>query len=706
MNGKQRLAEGKPGRFPVQPASPATRQRFPDAVRHHQAGRFREAAHLCRAILARDPQHADGLHLLGLIAHQMGQQGSAVDLVRRAIAINAKAAAYHSNLGNLLKAQGQLAEAVTCYRKALTLEPDFADAHFNLGIALAEQGKLEEAIACFRRVLALRPDFPGANDTLGDALMARQRLDEAVACYRNSVNLRPDFPSGHFNLGNALARRGRPDEAIGCYRRALDLSPDFLEAQNNLGNVLRELGRLDEAAACYRAVLDVRPDSPEVANNLGIVLDEQGRLDEAVACYRRVLALRPHLPEAHNNLGHALDRQGRLDEAIACFRGALGVRPDFPRAHYNLGNTLAAQRRLDEAVTCYDKALSLTPDYPEAHNNRGKVLREQGRLDEAVAALRRAVDLKPDFADAHGNLAIALLARGDWTAGWQEYEWRWKTPPMIKARRDFAQPQWRGQAAEGQTLLVHAEQGLGDTVQFCRYASLAAARGLRVVVEVQKPLVRLLRGLPGVDAVVGRGETLPDFDLHCPMLSMPLALGTTLATIPRTSAYLHADEAQVAAWRTRLATGTGQGPRIGLVWAGSAKLASDARRSVAPGRLAPLFGVPRLQFFSLQKAGPPAPGSFPLTDFMNEMEDFADTAALVTALDLVISVDTAVAHLAAALGKPVWLLDRFDPDWRWFAGQRNSPWYPTLRRYRQPHHGDWDSVLAEVVHDLRSLAEV
>jgi tetratricopeptide (TPR) repeat protein len=508
----------------------------------------------------------------------------------------------------------------------------------------------------------------------------------------------------HFNLGNALVRLGQPDEAIGCYRKTLDLRPDFLEAQNNLGNLLREQGRLEGAVACYRRVLDLRPNSPDVANNLGIALGEQGRLSEAVACYRRVLELRPDLPEAHNNLGHALERQGRLDEAIACFRGALHRRPDFPKALYNLGNTLAAQRRLDEAVVCYRKALQLSPDYTEACNNLGNVLREQGRLDDAVTWLRRAVALQPDFADAHGNLALALLAQGDWAAGWKEYEWRWQTPPMIGSRRGFAQPQWCGEPAAGLTLLVHAEQGLGDTLQFCRYASLAAARGLRVVVEAQKPLVRLLLSLDGVQAVVARGDGLPDFDLHCPMLSMPLALGTTPATIPPAPSYLRADAAEVASWRTRLAALGNRGPRIGLVWAGSPGLPSDRRRSIGPERLAPLLGVPGVHLFSLQKTGPAAPEAFPLTDFMDEVADFAATAALVANLDLVVSVDTAVAHLAAAMGRPVWLLDRFDPDWRWLAGGRDSPWYPTLRLFRQPHPGDWDSVLAEVVRDLRKLA--
>jgi hypothetical protein len=274
---------------------------------------------------------------------------------------------------------------------------------------------------------------------------------------------------------------------------------------------------------------------------------------------------------------------------------------------------------------------------------------------------------------------------------------------MAGSQRTFKQAQWTGEPARGQTLLIYAEQGFGDSLQFCRYATLAAKRGLRVILEVQAPLVRLLRTLPGVDQVMALGEPLPDFDVHCPMMSLPLAFATTVETIPGSAAYLRADPMQVAVWQTRLDGMPQRGPRIGLVWAGSAMLTADRRRSINPEKLAPLFRLSGFHFFSVQKSGQAAPSDFPLTDYMDEMDDFADTAALIANLDLVISVDTAVAHLAAALGKPVWLLDRFDHDWRWLTGRRDSPWYPTLRLYRQPQRGDWDAVLAEVLHDLDAL---
>ncbi|HTJ90248.1 MAG TPA: glycosyltransferase family 9 protein [Acidocella sp.] len=304
---------------------------------------------------------------------------------------------------------------------------------------------------------------------------------------------------------------------------------------------------------------------------------------------------------------------------------------------------------------------------------------------------------------------MALLAQGNMEMGWEEYEWRWKTRHLLSEQRKFSQPQWHGERADGQTLLIHAEQGFGDTLQFCRYAPLAAARGLRVILEVQKPLLRLLRGLPGIDLVIAHGDQLPPFDLHSPLLSLPRAFGTRLESIPNEVPYLHAEAVAAAHWRTRLDQIANQGPKIGIVWAGrpynhsSSLMAIDRRRSMSPEFLAPLFEISGLKFFSLQKSGPGASGAFPLIDLMKEVDDFADTAALVTNLDLVISVDTAVAHLAAALGKQVWLMNRFDSCWRWLEERRDSPWYPTLRLYRQSQPGAWGSVINEIGCDLRNF---
>jgi hypothetical protein len=469
---------------------------------------------------------------------------------------------------------------------------------------------------------------------------------------------------------------------------------------------LLSAGRHVELESRTRLMAEQYPNSGLVWKVLGFSLKAQGK--DALSAFQKATQFSPNDPETHHNLGVVLEGRGQLDAAAASYSRALALKPNLAEAHHSLGNTLQTLGQLDGAVASYHRALAIRPNHAETHHNLGLALQALDQLDAAAASYRQALAIKPDLVPTHVNLAVTLLARGDLPAGWEEFEWRWKTPLNSKLRRDFAQLQWRGEDARGRTLLLHAEHGFGDTLHFCRYATLAAARGLRVIVEVQRPLVRLLRTLPGVDLVIERGCELPAFDLHCSMFSMPLALRTTLATIPYAASYLQAHKAQAAAWQTRLAALPDQGPRIGLVWAGNPRLDSPdwatlRLRSVAPERLAPLFDLPGLHFFSLQKGGVAAPEDFPLTDFMNEMQDFADTAALIANLDLVISVDTAIAHLAAALGKPVWVLNCFNPCWRWLRGRQDSPWYPSLRLFRQPKPGDWQAVIEKVRGELIRL---
>ncbi len=492
-------------------------------------------------------------------------------------------------------------------------------------------------------------------------------------------------------------RAGRLSLAEQIYRQVIEIDPAHADSLHLLGMLADQTGRQAAAVALISHAIALASGIAPYHNSLGNAHRGLGDFDAAATCYGRAIALRPDLPEAHNNLGIVFKEQGALDAATACFQRAITLRPDQPEASNNLGTVLMLRGDVIQAATCFRAAVALRPDYAEAHSNLGTALQEQGQTAEAIVCYRQALAHDPHLADAHFGLGTVLLAQGEMPAGWAAYEWRWKTPQMRVRWRHFRQPQWRGEDAANRTLLIHAEQGFGDTLQFCRYAPLAAAAGFRVILEVQQPLVRLLKGLPGVDAVIAQSDALPPFDFHCPLLSMPLAFGTTLATIPSAPTYLQADPARVDEWRGRLVA-RGEGPRIGLVWAGAPSMKTDARRSLPPSHFGRLLDLPGFQFFSLQKGGsPPMPG---VADFMAEMADFADTAALVANLDLVISVDTAVAHLAAGLGKPVWLLDRFDPDWRWLTGRTDSPWYPALRIYRQPQPGDWDSVLAGITRDL------
>jgi tetratricopeptide (TPR) repeat protein len=417
------------------------------AIQHHRAGRLQAAEQIYRQILQAEPNHADAIHLLGVIAHQAGKHRIAVEYIGRAIGLNRTEAAYHNNLGEAYRALRRVPEAVACYRRALELKPDYAEAHnnldaalndrrkldeavawcrraletrpdcaeahYNLGVAFKDQGNLDEAVACWRRALELKPDFAEGRNNLAVALKDQGKLDEAIACYRRAVELKPDYAAAHYNLGNAFMDQGKLDEALACYRRAVELKPDFAAAHYNLGNALKGRGKLDGAVACYRRALELKPDYPEAHGNLGNALKDRGRLDEAVACYRRAVELKPDYAEAHSNLGVALKDLGKLDEALACQCRALELKPDYVEAHSNLGNALKDLGKLDEALACQRRALELKSDYVEAHNNLGAVLEEQGKLDESLACYRRAVELKPDFAEAHSNLGSVLEEIGD-----------------------------------------------------------------------------------------------------------------------------------------------------------------------------------------------------------------------------------------------------------------------------------------------------
>jgi Flp pilus assembly protein TadD len=470
---------------------------------------------------------------------------------------------------------------------------------------------------------------------------------------------------------------------------------------------LHQRGELTGAEVRYRQVLDLQPGHPDALHHLGLIAYAAGLLDEAAGHIGESLRRKPANAAAHANLALVHHARGDYEGALAECDTALRLQRQFPAAHYNRGNALRELGRLEDAIASYERALRLKPDFVGPLVNRARTLRDLGRLDAALAGNARALALAPDLAEAHLNQAMIHLLRGDFEQGLPEFEWRWRDAQLAGARRDFAAPQWQGDTdPAGRTVLVHAEQGLGDTLQFARYAPLLAARGARVVLEVQPPLRDLLRTLPGGAEVIARGDALPDVDLHCPLLSLPLAFGTRLESIPAPVGYLQAEPARVARWQARL--GPAPGPRIGLVWSGNPDHNNDRNRSLPLAALRPLFR-PGMEFVSLQpqvragdqeemRSGPPA-----LRHFGDELQDFADTAALASLVDLVIAVDTAGAHLAGALGRPLWLLLPWLPDWRWLLDRDDSPWYPTARLFRQPRAGDWASVIATVARSLAAL---
>ena len=536
-----------------------------------------------------------------------------------------------------------------------------------------------------------------------------------------------------FLIGHQQHQAGRLAEAEAIYRQILAVDPRHADAMHLLGVLAGQAGRHDAAADLIGKAVALAPHFALAHFNLATALNEGGRRDAAIAACRRTLELQPGHAEAHFLLGTLLMKKEQPAEAAAAYRRTLELKPDYAEAHNNLSVALRDQGHDDEAMAACRRAIQIKPDYALAHFNVGNALRDQNNTDEAMAAYRRALEIQPDLPAVKWNYSQLLLLRGDFERGWPLYEARLDarihgaSKIFGASQGGFHQPVWGGGPLDGRRILLRAEQGFGDTLQFVRYAPLVAQRGGRVILECQPGLKSLLTSVENVSQIIERGEPLPALDLHCPMMSLPLAFGTRLATIPAGIPYLRADARKAAQWRGRLeqrenSLGKGNAPqrralKIGLVWAGSTRpdqptaTALDRRRSIALSRLAPLAAVPGTLFVSLQKGASAKQAQTPpegmaLADWTDELHDFSDTAALVEALDLVISVDTAVAHLAGALGKPVWLLNRFDTCWRWMLERGDSPWYPTLRQFRQPGFMEWDPVIAEVRGQLERLAKL
>ena len=696
-----------------------TAQTLTLAVQRHQAGNLHEAELLYRQILQAEPRHADALHLLGLIAHQVGRNDLAADYIRQALRESPKMAAAHCNLGAVLQALGQLDEAVACFRQAVSLKPNYAEAHNNLGNVLRMQDKPAEAVVCLTRSPASRAELCGSIDEHGAGPAELGRLDDAVGYLQQAVRLMPNQVEAHLNLGAARQKQGLLTEAAACYELAVRLRPDSAEAHNHLGYVVRMQGKLDEAVACYERAVALNPRLAEAHNNLGAARSEQGRTEEAAACFERALVLEPNNADALSNLGGVLRSLGKLAEAEACCLRALSLKPDQAVAHSNLGAVRTAQGRFDEAANHYERALSLRPDYGEAHANYGNSLYMQGRLAEATEHYERALRHEPDNGDLHLNSAMPWLIQGDFAKAWEEFEWRWRR--RIQPPRPFVQPLWQGEPLAGRTILLHAEQGLGDTLQMVRYVALVRAQGAgRVVLECQPRLAPLLAGSCGPDAqaglsadqVVAQDEELPAFDMHAPLFSLPRLLGTTsLERIPDHVPYLRCDPMKVAQWRHRieaLTAGPESSPlrrlKVGINWQGNPKHKDDPRRSVRLERFAPLCRVPGLSMVSLQYGY----GSEQLSEMSGvpdlgaELADLTDLAAALQSLDLVVTVDTAMAHLAGALGVRVWVALAFVPDWRWLLKRADCPWYPTMRLFRQERWGEWEGVFERIAEAASS----
>jgi tetratricopeptide (TPR) repeat protein len=681
-----------------------------------------------REVLRVEPDHPDALHLLGVIAQQNGDYVQAERLIRSAIARNPRSADYHNNLGNTYRLQGDPPRAMSSYRQAIALDANQIEALHSLANSLAEHGDFAEAENCFRDLLHRQPNFADAHYNLGNANLNHGDTAGAIECYQRAIELQPGCAAYHFNLAHALQQLGQLAEAAEEYRRVVCIAPDDFDATYNLGIVLHELKDFSQAAGAFRRTLALKPDLPQAMSNLAAALQGLDDYDGAADLLRRAIALNPDFAEAHGNWGGHLWRQGDLDGAKKSCQRAIELNPNLSGAHGNLGNVLFDQANYRGALDCYDQALALRPDIvPSANspaaNSKASAVRfwKGGDLLNAFDSSRRVA---ADFANAEYRRAFATksncvellyyvgllhLLHGDFAAGWHNYEYRWQTKMLRNARCDFSQPQWLGQPISGSRILLYAEQGLGDTLQFIRYVPLVAARGAKIILEVPSELSRLIESSLGSAAqIVTRGSRLPDFEWQSPLLSLPLVFQTDRSSIPASIPYLQADPRLTREFAQHFIASGNSGLRVGIVWSGSSRHTRDPQRSIPLTQLCALSELPGAILYSLQK-GPAAkelldmPIDLNLIDLSTNLNDFADTAAAIANLDLVITVDTAVAHLAGALGKPVWILLTRNPDWRWLLDREDSPWYPTARLFRQKIAGDWSTVIERVQNELRRL---
>ena len=539
---------------------------------------------------------------------------------------------------------------------------------------------------------------------LQQALAAYQsgNLAECERLGRRVLQQLPDHPDALNLLGLAAAQSGRPQEAADLFTRALRGSPGNAALHGHLGIALRNLGRYEEAIQCFDRAIALKHSHAVAHNNRGATLADLKRHEQAIASFERAIAVNPGYAEASYNLGNSQIELRRVDAAIASYREAIAIDADFADAHNNLGVALAERNQHEDAIACYRRAIALEPQFADAYSNLGVALADLKRYSEAFAAYERAIEIDPQCADAHWNLALCRLLLGDFERGWEGYEWRWKQDQVAKFKRHYPQPLWRGkEPVTGKTILLYAEQGLGDMLQFCRYASRVADLGARVLLEAPPALQSVLSGLRGVAQVIAQGADTPAFDIHCPVTSLPLAFHTTADTIPRDVPYIAADDSRVVMWQGKL--GVKIKPRAGLAWSGN--LLPDPNRSMALADALPL-ALEGIELISLQKEVRASDAALLATrpdirHFGDELRDFADTAALIEAVDIVISIDTSVAHLAGAMGKPLWIMLPYNPDWRWMMDRDDCLWYSTARLYRQTAVGDWASVVRRVSEALR-----
>jgi tetratricopeptide (TPR) repeat protein len=592
---------------------------------------------------------------------------------------------------------GRTADAEACFRQVLEKFPTHPDALHLLGFAAIATQRDAAGVELIRQAIRHNRSNPDYHAHLGAGYSNLGQLQEAIESYTSALNLRRNLPAVLYSRANVFVRLNRLKEALADYERAFSLEPDYVDAVNAAGMVLHKLGRHAEAETKFLHALRLHPQHLLTLILRGALLRDLKRFDEAVSSLDAAIALKGDIPEALHERGLVFIAIGKFAEAISDFERAVSLKPDFAEAYSDLGCAFTKTRQLETATENFRRALEIDPRHVAALNNLGSVLVDLDRPREALGYFDRAISIDPGYAEAHLNNAINKLRLGDLQGGWIDYEWRWKCPSQNLRDRWFDKPLWLGaEPIAGKVVLLHNDQGLGDALQFCRYVPLLKARGAEIILEIDGPLHALFSSLPGISLCLTKGDPLPTFDFHCPLTSLPLAFSTTLDTIPSEVPYLPRTNEEAG---PRL--GPSKRPRIGLVWSGNPNHLNDHNRSLPFRELLPLLDGVEAQFVSLQKNARREDEELlrqrgDVLDLGPALRDFADTAAVVQQLDLVISVDTSVVHLAGGLGRPLWILLPYIPDWRWLLDREDSPWYPTARLFRQTATRDWAEVVARV----------
>lgn len=573
-------------------------------------------------------------------------------------------------------------------------------------LALHQGGQLAQALTLYDRVLKMQPENFDALHLSGLVALQSKNPSRAVELINHALAVNPGHAEAHANKGNALRKLGQFESAVASYDSAIRLRPGHAETHLNRGIALKELGKYALAIGNYDQALSLNPDFMAAYANRGVALAALDQHESAIASFDHAIRLEPRIAYAHLHRGNSLHALGRYQEAAENYRKAIALDPVNAEAHHNLGISLIQLRQHEVAIASIDQAISLQPGFAEAYVNRALAFHEIRQHQAAMANYNQAIALQPRLRIAHRNLSHLYLLLGDYKKGWEEFEWRLRGNDGEDGQRRFSQPLWLGQESlAGKTILLHSEQGLGDTIQFCRYVKLVADLGARVILEIQKPLLSLLANLDGVAMLVTKGGVLPPFQFHCPLMSLPLAFRTRIDNIPSPGGYLRADSEKIKIWEARLGNKTR--PRVGLVWSGNPLQKNNHNRSIP---LAVLTGLldSQFEYVSLQKDVKEADreilAAYPAIRCF-ELDDLSDTAALCELLDLVISVDTSVAHLTGALGKPVWIPLGFNADWRYLLERADSPWYASARLYREDRLQGWNEVVANIRADLTQWNE-